>query len=824
MIQGHGASKPAVIFVVDYAQGEDLKTNYAISGYKENLIKSFCSNAKFKYSETYRTALIKDDLPKLDGEKISKKQFNNESEYANLFVKRVVPQYAPILLNEINVLQPNLVVPLGEISFQYLSGLQGLRKFRGSILRIDPTLGIEKYTKLLPILGPYPYLNSDHKQQFITQLDFHKIPKWRGNEPIPDDTFRIWVARSSSALRTFIDRCYPPCAAKSIETGGYLVFDIETYMNVPTCISFCFDGYESCCVPFLDPSIDRDQRMLMMDLAAKLLNSPIPKVNQNIKYDWKTLERWLFRVNNVVGDTMLAASTLYCEFPKNLGFLTSIYTDLPYFKDEGRQFDPLRHKKEQFYLYNAKDSLSTHQIYSKQLPETLELGTRFVYDQLIKLVPIYRRMEDRGIRIDSAARDRLLAKYESLFRIHSLSLCRLLNQDNLNPLSSVVMNKIVFEELEYKKIRGVKGTDEESLNMLMAFGEAKNATKQTSKSILQEILWCRKLHKVIEIANLDTYPDGRFRCEFNLAGTETGRTSAGKTTDYFIKEVLTAKSQKVKTINLGHSLQTIGKHGFWLNGELYGTDIRDMFVPSMGYAFVEIDLSGAEARVDRVLSGSPDMDIFDNPGIHKLTGSWVFNCQPSDIKKGTLQYHLAKTVRHAGERNMGHNRFFMLAQDEGTGVNLSLIEAKQILEKFHLNQPEIKEVYHRDIASQIRTNRSLVCPNGRRRDFFDRIDHHTINEGISFLPQAIVSDQTKFSFIPTFAEVGGWAYLLCEAHDGSLSEVPIGREREFFEHYKRNIETPIDFRQGSLKRDYQLVIPCEAESGENWGNLEKLEL
>src|SRR6185369_9408780 len=95
---------------------------------------------------------------------------------------------------------------------------------------------------------------------------------------------------------------------RTIKEGGFLTFDIETYFQIPICISFCFDGFESVCVPLVDSSIDRDNRTLMMELVAKLLASPIPKVNQNIKYDWKIMERWQFYVNNVVGDTMLAAS------------------------------------------------------------------------------------------------------------------------------------------------------------------------------------------------------------------------------------------------------------------------------------------------------------------------------------------------------------------------------------------------------------------------------------------------------------------------------------------------------------------------------------
>lgn len=842
MIQGTGFSSPSVMLVGDFGQGEDLTSNYALSGYKERVLQSFATNAGVNYNSFYRTLLIKDPIPSsfnFDSEEVTDRKGNvkrkkkskkhdkkTDVEQAKIYGTKLVPHYSKYLLDEIKTLQPNLIVPLGETSFQFLTGLEGIRKFRGSILPLSPLHGVEKYTKILPILGPYPYLNKEYRQKFISQLDFNKIPKWSDERPIPDDTYRIWIAKTYSAFRAFVDRAYPICEAKTIEEGGYLVFDIESYLNIPTCLSFCFDGFESCCIPILDNTIDIHQRCLMLDLVAKVLDSSIPKVNQNIKYDWKTEERWAVRITNIVGDTMLAASTLYCEFPKNLGFLTSLYTDIPYFKDEGRQFDPSKHKREQFYLYNAKDSLATHQIYSQQILEVKEQGVEGVYKNLVKLMPIYRRMEDRGIRIDEQRRDKLIAKYESLFRIHLATIRRLINRDDFNPLSSQQAATLIFVEMEFHKIMGVKGTDEESVNMLLCSIE-KNAPKAVTSelgcAVLRELIWCRKIHKVLETLRLDLYPDGRFRCEANLAGTETGRTTNSQTTDYYLKELIEGKKQKIKKLNLGHSLQTIGKHGFFIEDTLYGKDVRGMFVPSFGYRLVEIDLSGAEARVDRVLSANFDLSVFDNPGIHKLTGSWLFDKQPSEIKKGTHEYHLAKTFRHAGERNMGAKRAFMMCQDEGVGISLTLRECDNLLKKFHANAPEIQRVYHHDIERAIKETCILICPNGRRRDFFDRIDHHTINEGISFPPQAIVSDQTKFSFIKTFEEAP-WAHLLSEAHDGSLAEVPCGRELEYARIYEKNIVTPIDFRYGSLKRDYNLLIPAETSMGENWEEMKDVKL
>ena len=114
-------------------------------------------------------------------------------------------------------------------------------------------------------------------------------------------------------------------------------------------------------------------------------------------------------------------------------------------------------------------------------------------------------------------------------------------------------------------------------------------------------------------------------------------------------------------------------------------------------------------------------------------------------------------------------------------------------------------------------------PNGRFRVFFDRMDDSLFREAISTIPQAVVTDITKFSFIKT-AYHAPWATMISEQHDGQLWECPIGKEKELCHLIKRNVEVETDFRQGSLKRDYVLVIPSEAETGENWGHLEEIQV
>src|SRR5580692_386474 len=248
-----------------------------------------------------------------------------------------------------------------------------------------------------------------------------------------------------------------------------------------------------------------------------------------------------------------------------------------------------------------------------------------------------------------------------------------------------------------------------------------------------------------------------------------------------------------------------------------------MFVPSIGYNFVECDLSQAEARVDAVLAGDFDiLNIFDTPtGIHRLTGSWVYDTEPENIKKSVLvngedRYYVSKTVRHAGERNMKEDRLMMM-------IHQPVADCAKILKKFHDNQPNIREVFHRGIREHIMKERVLVAPNGRRRDFFGRIDEHTINEAISFLPQAIVTDYLKQSLVKTFLECP-YARPLVEAHDGFLAEVPIGKEEEYGNTFRNNIFVGIDFRNCSLYRDFELFIPCESAVGENWQDMEEIKI
>lgn len=803
LLCGHATGAIRAVVIEDYGTKEDFATGQALSGFSNTLLNDLAGDFA---PYLYKTVLVKsrtvnERLQKELKETSKKKQ----PDVAQKIIAGDGVSYN-VLLNELEATEVNLVIPCGEQSFRFLSGLQGLRKYGGSLLYSPHPNFNQPGRKKLKILGTFgpALVNPEYRLRFLARIDFDRASKHWHEQPIPEQGITIWTAFHYTALRDFIKRQYT--------ADGTLVFDFETKLGVPYCVGLCFDGNESCVIPLGDKRASQADRALMWQAFAELMLSPIKKVNQNIKYDWTISDRFGMPLRNVVGCTQIAAGIIYCELPKNLGFLTRLYTELPYHKDEGKNATNL----DQSYTYCGKDTITDWRIYEKQQVELTEdfPRARPVYESLIRLIPIYMRGEERGIRVNGLTKDRLSKKYQMLLNSQILKLQTLINK-KINPRSAQQRANVVFKELGNEYNRFVTGTDADSLLYLIANDKG---TNPNNSIILRCLIDLNKLYKAIELIHTPLHSDGRLRGIFNLAGTETGRSSGGKTIDELFEF---DEKGEVERTQLGHSLQTLAKHGFSIDGVTYGQDIREMFEPTPGFIFVEVDLAGAEARVDRVLTGQYNLDIFENPGIHKFTGAMVYGCKPEEIKKyvlvdGVDRYHMAKQVRHAGERGI---QALTLAQM----VLITKKAAQKLLDRFHRGEPQVQEIFHRDVINEVRNTRRLEMPNGRFRIFFDRMDEALFREAISTYPQAIVSDITKFSLEPT-SKKHQEAIVLSEQHDGQLWEIKKGEELDLCKTIQKNVEVPVDFRHGSLKHDYVLVIPAECETGENWAGMKGVKI
>lgn len=844
LVSSHGYSDATVFFVAGFPLKPDLANGAALTGSNENELSKHCKNAGFNLAQCYRSTFIKEQLS-YSGVKTQLLQKAlkelGEEKYTH---------YEKLLFEEIRDVNPYVVVPLDDIAlgavFPHIKKLKKPRGrkwwvscYRGSVLKLredwQNQISVSAPIAVIPTFGPQlTYI--DQTVKHILPIDYSRIKRYSVERVKTSEPGVLWICRAADQFYRFIDR-------NLAKKPAALFTDVETWGSMLTCASFCFayfedpahnEELESVSVPIMDKSISPGEAAFLWKLMAKALSGNIATGGQNFKYDVTIYQRHNFQVTNVVHDTMLKAAMLYAEFPKGLDFLTSIYTEIPYYKDEGKEFDP-KLGRDKLYFYNAKDSLATALVSMAQDKELEEAGMKELYfDEVAPLIVIYKDMDERRMRIDMAQKEKLLIKYENKLAIHLKVLRNLVRQDDFNPHgSSKDSGRVIYEELKLPKRMklnpdtGKKAyrTDKDTLDdLLIHFCEGNLLAQQ----VIQEIILCRKIMMVLQYINTPLYPDNTFGSVSNIAGTETGRTSYSKTLD----EVFTKDG---KLIRVGRSFQTISKHGFTAGEDTFNAtedrtiaaDLRTMFVPRRGYCFVEIDGSQAEARVVAVLAEDYELlAAFDQkPKIHAKTAAAIFGIDAKDIGKdspvvpkiGIPYYDLGKRLRHAGNYDMGE---FRLAQM----THLSLNECRQHLAKFHGNEPSIRNVFHHGITDFVRHNRHLITPFKRRRVFFEEVNESFFKSAIAYIPQSTVSDQTKFTLPRIKAELPG-VHFLIESHDGILAEIPLNEIELYASTGKRLYERPINFKECTLSRDFDLSIPVEiGVMKENWADVEEVKI
>lgn len=809
LINGHGTGSTNLMLVGDYPTEEEYNLGESLVGKVGSSIGYALSNAGSSLDEVYRTHYIKLFHPD------TKKKVKKIREDA---LDRLLGQapHSEILLEEIRQIKPNVIVAIGERALNFLTAEKGIDNFRGSVLPISPLLSLPRSIKVIPTLHPRR-IWENYEARIYVNVDYKRAVKLQNDPMPPVQNGLLWIARTTEAVNEYWSRA---------RKGEFLVFDIETWCNVITCIGFCADGHEAVCVPLLD-NTSSIETVYIWKAVAQILASNMPKVNHNIKFDDHQCSLWGFKVNEIIDDSMLLAHSVYPEFPKKLQFHTSVQTSIPYYKDEGSDFNPKY--KDKLYLYNAKDCLATHQVYTGLRRDAKEICVwDFHRNKVWPLFDIYKKIDQRGILIDKEQQAKLANRYTNLYNQQVYELFQEFGRE-FNVRSPQQVATFIYDYLECPKMTHQSSagtetfsTDKESLEELYI----NHPMAEKAKLMLKKIILIRKINTLIGYINRTLHPDCRMRTSYKLHGTTSGRTSGTFANDsymYFDEK----QHSKLCYGKIGGSLQVIPKRKYEMEefeGLSFGDDIPSMFVPTPGYVFIEGDGKAAEARVvfveamdfetlHKLDSINPDGTNYD---LHRVTASWTIGKPVTDITEIERE-NWGKRARHAGHYDMTKWRLSTMVHKP---VNL----CDAVLTKFHAEAPKIRLVFHAQTRSVVEQGGYLVTPHGRRRDFFGRISNSFWKEVYSYRPQAIVSDHVKLSIAPILTEVPE-AYILVEKHDSLLAEVPKDLSEKYCEVFKRVLERPISFKEGSLPRDYELVIPADISmSGENWQNMRKVKI
>lgn len=239
---------------------------------------------------------------------------------ANAYVRAEYAHHVKALHERLKEMSPNLIVPLGATACWAIGLGSAIGKLRGST-HMTP------YGKALPVFHPAAILRN-WSNRVTTILDLFKARKESAFAGIQTTERVIWTEPTIEDLYSWWEH---PGSKSTL-----LSVDIETIRNQQISeIGFASDPYNALHIPFLIEyprnTFTRYYKTLEEEVKAwefvrMVLDSPIPKIGQNFKYDTYWLVKEMgFNIRNWTHDTMQLAHCWQPELQKGLGFLGSIF-------------------------------------------------------------------------------------------------------------------------------------------------------------------------------------------------------------------------------------------------------------------------------------------------------------------------------------------------------------------------------------------------------------------------------------------------------------------------------------------------------------------
>lgn len=227
---------------------------------------------------------------------------------------------------ELIAVNPNVVIALGNTACWALLGQQGINNLRGSV-HVSHFTGRD--LKVVPTYHPAAVLRQ-WDQRVIALADLEKAHVESRSPEFTYDNTELWLAPTLDDLGTF--------GAQYLDHATVCATDVETKRGQITCVSFSPRPDYSITVPFWidgpDPNYwsEHDEITARRWVNRWLSKPDLVKVMQNGLYDIQYFLREGYTLANCTEDTMLAHHSLYSELKKGLGFLGSVYANVPSWK------------------------------------------------------------------------------------------------------------------------------------------------------------------------------------------------------------------------------------------------------------------------------------------------------------------------------------------------------------------------------------------------------------------------------------------------------------------------------------------------------------
>lgn len=756
---------------------------------------------KIPRGSLYITNVIKDlDAPL--------EHYINIDKYGKSTIHPEGIQYIQELGDELKQLNLNCIVAFGNIALLALCNRTGITKWRGSVLESTLVPGL----KVIPTFHPATFIPP--KFNFL-------------NKPvICEDLMRAkHESQFKEIRRTARKICIEPTYNEAISylqhclsvgrLGAIISIDIEVINGEVDCIAFSWSGTEAICIPFRwhrGDYFNPDEELAIMRLIAEIIQDDnIAKCGASFIFDTQFLfHKYGITPRGTLHCTQIAQKISYPDFPAGLDAVTTMYTDIPYYKQDGKQWMKMGQGTwEQWWNYNGMDSIVPSESIPKQIETLKKQGNFETYERQRKLIKPLLYMGERGIRVDVEG----MMEYKETQQATLDALSNELNNEvgrEINYNSPKQLMDYFYKELKFKpyKKKNTTGQYADSIDV----DALKRLSRQGVKAA-QIMLDIRGLSKRIStylnIGKVDK--DGRYRSSYKPVGAETGRLSSGET--------------------------IFGTGG---NQQNWPHDLLRFFLFDEGYIGYSFDLSQIENRIVAYVGGViSQIEAFEaGIDLHTLTASIIFNKPYDQISKEDgssslgdgrqSERYWGKKGNHATNYDVSYKKFALVNE-------MPEFDAKQTLENIHRGYPQIRGGYHILIQNMLKENRTVTNLFGRTRLFlgpvfpsYPNVPQHacdeTYRQAYAHFAQSTCADKVNeqgLEYIYYNQNLFKPLELLAQVHDSIVFQVPLSipwhEHARMLLSIKQYLETPLNWHGVEIKTPVDLAIGlnmCKDEMAE----------
>lgn len=799
MINPIGPCPARIMIVGEFPSERDIVERTPFSGSSSKELSTMLSEAGMQRSGCFATLVLRVRPPGNDiGEFVAERKSDitaNHIRYRDKWVLPAVVDGIKQLTEEINLCQPNVIIAFGNFAMWALTGKSGITSWRGSVLESDLPLAIGRPVKVVPVYSP-GMVFKNWSWRGVAVHDLKRAAKESKYPEVlrPDYNFVIRpdYGTAMAILSQILHRLY--------QGPLKLSQDIETRAGHIACIGIAWSKTEALCIPLM--CVERpegywslDEEADIMWMLYRVLTHPnVRGVGQNYLYDEQYFNRHLCYQPSLETDTMIAQHTLFSAMEKGLHFLSSMYCEHhEYWKDEGKEWDPKKHDEDQYWAYNCKDAVITYEVAEGQAnaraalaPSWPKLSDVHAFQQKL-FWPVLETM-NRGVRVDTKRRATFAMELMEEIAKREQWLNDVFDQP-VNIKSPLQMKELFYGQLNLKEIRnrktGAPSCDDEALRKLAE-------REPLLRPIYRKISELRSLGVFLStFVNAPLDIDGRLRCSFNIAGTETYRFASKK-----------------NAFGSGLNMQNIPKGGD--TGEdldaLELPNVRSLFIPDPGQTFFDIDLDSADLRVVTWEANVKEMKAMLAEGKKVYVEVMKEYFKDPSMTKHSRHYSTFKGLCH------GTN---YLGTPKGLAERMGLLvhEVEKVQKWYFGKFPEIKR-WHDELKDQVFKRRMIENVFGYRYFFFDRLEGNVMNEAVAWIPQSTVGCLINRAYVNIYENHKDIQVLL-QVHDSLAGQFPSHLGQSALDRIVASTSIPLPYP------DDPLIIPVGVKSSTvSWGDCE----